>query len=95
MLITIHFVSANDTKEATFTTLDDGSFSYNFIAQTTGTWLVDASFNATATMYESQTPVVTLKVEETLLTRYLWYISGGIGAVAAVGIVLYFRKSRT
>jgi hypothetical protein len=95
MLITIHFVSANDTREATFTTLDDGSFSYNFIAQTTGTWLVDASFNATATMYESQTPVVTLKVEETLLTRYLWYISGGIGAVAAVGIVLYFRKSRT
>jgi len=95
MFVTIHFLSANDTQEVVCTTLDDGSFSGNFESQATGTLLVYSSFNGTATIYESQTPMVTLKVEETLLTKYSLYIFGGIGAVTAVGIVLYIRKSRT
>jgi hypothetical protein len=95
MFINIHFLSANDTQEVVCTTLDDGSFSGNFESQATGTLLVYSSFNGTATIYESQTPMVTLKVEETLLTKYSLYIFGGIGAVTTVGIVLYIRKSRT
>ncbi len=94
MFVTIHFLSSNDTQEIVCTTLDDGSFSGSFESQTTGTWLVYASFNGTATIYETETPMVTLKIEDTLLTKYSLYIFGGFGAVTAVGIVLYIRKSR-
>lgn len=94
MLVTIHFLSSNETQEVVCTTLDDGSFSGNFVSQTTGTWLVSASFNGTATVYDSETPTVTLSIEETLLTKYSLYIFGGFGAATAVGIVLYIRKSR-
>jgi hypothetical protein len=94
MLVTIHFLSSNNTQEIVCTTLDDGSFSGSFESQTTGTWLVYASFNGTATIYETETPMVTLKIEDTLLTKYSLYIFGGFGAVTAVGIVLYIRKSR-
>ncbi len=95
MLVTIYFVSANDTEEAVCTTLDDGTFSGSFKFSTTGTWMVYASFNGTATIYESNTSMVTVQVEETLLAKFLLYILGGIGAVATVGIVFYVRKLRT
>ena len=94
MQVTIHFLSANDTQEVVCTTLDDGSFSGSFKAQTTGSWLVYASFNGTATVYNTETSMATLNIEETLLTKYSLFIFGGIGAATAVGIVLYIRKSR-
>jgi hypothetical protein len=94
MLVTIYFVSANSTEKIVCTTLDDGSFSGSFKPETTGTWMVYASFSGTSTMYGSETSTAILRVEETLLSKYAMYIFGIIGVAAAVVIALYFRKSR-
>jgi len=94
MLVTIYFVSANDTQEVVCTTLEDGTFSGSFKSGKIGTWMVYASFNGTATVYESETPTITLKVEETLLAKFSLYIFGGIGAATMAGIALYIRKLR-
>jgi hypothetical protein len=93
--VTIYFISTNSTKEIVCTTLENGSFSGNFKPESTGTWLVYASFNGTSTIYGSETSMVRLTVQEPLLSKYSIYILGGIGAVAAVVVVFYFRKSRT
>ncbi len=95
MPVTIYFVSANGTEQTVCKTLNDGTFSGSFTFNTTGTWIVYASFNGTATVYQSNTSTVTVQVEETLLARFLLYIFGGIGAVATVAIVFYLRKLRT
>jgi hypothetical protein len=56
--------------------------------------MIYASFNGSATVYDSQTSMTTLRVEETMFSKYSLYIFGGIGAVTAVGIVIYIRKSK-
>jgi hypothetical protein len=94
MPIVISIASTNETKDIICYTLDDGTFSADFKAETVGTSIVSARFSGSATLYESETAVLTIIVEEAILAKYSLYIFGGIGAVAAVSIVLYVRKSK-
>jgi hypothetical protein len=94
MPVTIYFVSANATNVTACFTSEDGTFSGSFKPETVGTWVVYASFNGSATVYDSQTSMTTLRVEETMFSKYSLYIFGGIGAVTAVGIVIYIKKSK-
>jgi hypothetical protein len=94
MPVTIYFVSANETNVTACFTSEDGTFSGSFKPETVGTWVVYASFNGSATVYDSQTSMATLRVEETMFSKYSLYIFGGIGAVTAVGIAIYIKKSK-
>ena len=93
--ITIYLVSTNDTKRAICYTLEDGMFSASFKPETLGKWIVYAEFNGTDSIFETSSPWLTIEVVETLFSKYSFYIFGGIGAVVAVSIVIYVKKSRS
>jgi hypothetical protein len=94
MPVTIYISSANETKEIVSYTLEDGTFSASFQPEALGTWIAYARFNGDETIYESASSTVTIEVVEHPLSKYSFYIFGGIGAVIAVGIIIYVRKSR-
>jgi hypothetical protein len=91
--VSISFSSRNETEVVTCFTLDDGSFTAYFKPATVGMWIVHAEFDGSAFMYESDS-LMTVQVEESLLTEYSYYIFGGLSAAIAVGMVMYVRKAR-
>jgi hypothetical protein len=93
--ITAFIASANESKELVCYTLEDGAFSASFKPETLGTWIISAKFNGSASLHESSSPSVTVEVVEPPFAKYSLYIFGGIGAAAAVSIVIYVRKSRS
>jgi hypothetical protein len=94
MPIVISIASSNETKDITCYTLDDGTFSAYFKPITVGTWIVNARFNGSATLYGSDASPAMVIVEEPILVKYSLYIFGGIGAIAIVSIIIYVRKQR-
>jgi hypothetical protein len=92
--VRIIFSSTNETEAMTCFTLNDGSFTADFKPTTVGVWIVQAEFIGSASMYESGS-LMTVQVEESLLTKYSYYIFGGLTAIIAAGLVIYVRKLRT
>jgi hypothetical protein len=78
-------------------TLEDGSFTAGFTANSTGIWNVQAAFFEDTSTYGSMSRQLVAEVQEpSFLAQYSLYIGIGVGA-AAVGsavLMLYLRKWR-
>jgi hypothetical protein len=93
--ITVYFTSANETKQMVCYTLANGTFTASFKPETLGNWKAQAKFGEDKLRYEGVSPQLTIKVEEQpLLMKYSLYIGGGIGVIAVIGVIIYWRKSR-
>jgi hypothetical protein len=92
--ITVYLSSGNESKKTVCYTLEDGTFRAELSPETAGTWVVYAGFNGSSSISESESPIVTVQVEEPMLAKYSYYIFGAVGAVIAVGMGLFVRKSR-
>jgi hypothetical protein len=93
--IRVCFTSANESREVVCHTLANGTFAASFKPETAGNWTVQARFDGDASVYDGVSPQLAVKVEEqSLFAKYSLYIGGGLGAVAMVGVVVYFRRSR-
>jgi hypothetical protein len=90
-LITIYFTSTNQSKILIATTMEDGSFEVSMKPETLGKWDVQAEFEGDEFIDGSISQQLTFNVEESPLTKYSIYI-GGMGAAAAIGVVIYIRK---
>jgi hypothetical protein len=91
--VIVSFISTNETEEMTCFTFTGGNFTVNFKPATVGTWIVQAQFDGSASMYESDN-FMTVQVEQSLLAAYSYYIFGGLSAVIALGLLMYVRKLR-
>jgi len=93
--ITVYFTSANESKQIMCHTLANGTFTASFKPETLETWKAQAKFSEDEFRYESVSSQLTIRVEEPpFLVKYGLYIGGGLGAVAIIGVVIYWRKSR-
>jgi hypothetical protein len=92
--ITLYISSANESKAIVCYTLEDGTFMAGFKPETVGTWIAYARCNGSSSVYESESSSLIVQVDEPLFAKYSFYIFGGMGAVAAIGIVIYVRKSK-
>lgn len=93
--ITVYFTSANESKQIMCYTLANGTFTAGFKPETLETWKVQAKFGEDEFRYESLSFELMIRVEEPpLLVKYSLYIGGGIGAIAVIGVIVYWKKSR-
>jgi hypothetical protein len=94
--VTVTFLSANATETVECTALGNGTFTASFKPETTGDWIVQASFAGNGTVYGCESEVVMVTVEEpSFFAQNGLFIGGGIGgALAAVGAVVYVKKYR-
>jgi hypothetical protein len=94
--VTVTFMSVNTTETMTCTALGNGTFTASFQPETTGDWMVQAAFAGNSSVYECESEVVMVTVEEpSFLATYGLFIGGGIGgALVAVGAVVYIKKYR-
>ena len=94
--VTVTFISVNATEPVTSTALGNGTFTASFQPETTGIWTAQATFAGNSTVYESESGVVMVTVEEpSFLLMYGLFIGGGVGGgLAAVGAVVYIKKYR-
>jgi hypothetical protein len=94
--VTVTFMSANATETAECTALGNGTFTASFKPETTGDWIVQAAFAGNSTVYECESAVVMVTVEEpSFWAQNGLFIGGGVGgALAAVGAVVYVKKYR-
>jgi len=94
--VTVTFISVNATEPVTCTALGNGTFTASFQPETIGIWTVQASFAGNSSVYECNSEVVMVTVEEpSFLVTYGLFIGGGVGGgLAAVGAVVYVKKYR-
>jgi hypothetical protein len=93
--VTVCFTSANESKQIMCYTLANGTFTASFKPETIESWKVEAKFSEDEFRYDSLSSQLTIRVEEMpLLVKYSLYIGGGIGAIAIIGVIIYWRKSR-
>jgi hypothetical protein len=94
--ITVQFIRANITETAQCSTLANGTFTASFQPETTGIWAVEAAFEGSATIYECESGVVLVTVEElSFFAKNILFIGGGVGgAIAAAGVIVYIKKFR-
>jgi len=93
--ITVYFTSVNESKQMVCYTLVNGTFTASFKPETLGNWKAQAKFSEDKLRYEGVSPQLTIEVEEQpLLMKYSLYIGGGIGVIAVIGVIIYWRKSR-
>lgn len=93
--ITVYFISANESKQMVCYTLENGTFTAGFKPEALGSWRAQARFSEGEFRYGSVSLELTIKVEEPpLLVKYGLYIGGGIGVIAIVGVIIYWKKSR-
>jgi hypothetical protein len=94
--ITIQFMSANATETINCLTFENGTFTGSFQPETTGIWAAQASFSGSDTVYECESGMVLVTVEEQsfLAANGLFIGAGAGGAGVAAGVVVYFKKFR-
>ena len=93
--ITVCFTSANESKQIICYTLANGTFTASFKPETLETWKVEAKFGEDEFRYESSSCQLMVRVEEPpFLVKYSFYIGGGIGVIAVIGVIVYWKKSR-
>ena len=72
----------------------DGSFKAYFTPDTVGTWVAYAKFNGSSSIYECESSLMMIQVEESMLAKYQYYIFGALVGVIAVGVAVYVKKSK-
>ena len=93
--VAVYFTSANESKQITCYTFGNGTFAASFKPETLETWKVQAKFSEDEFRYESLSFQLTIRVEEApFWVKYSLYIGGGIGGIAVIGVIVYWRKSR-
>jgi len=94
--VAVTFISANATKTVKCTALGNGAFTASLQPETTGVWTVQAAFAGNSTVFECDSAVVIVKVEEpSFLAQNGIFIGGGVGgALVAVGAIVYLKKYR-
>jgi hypothetical protein len=93
--VTVSFISTNKTERVTCYTIANGSFIGSFRPQTLGVWRVRAELVEDEFRYGSISAELSAHVEEPpLWLKYQYYIGGGLGAVAVLGVVVYLKKFR-
>ena len=94
--VTVTFISVNATEPVECIALGNGTFTASLKPETIGIWTVQAAFAGNQTVYECDSAVVMVTVEEpSFLAQNGLFIGGGIGgALAAVGAVVYIKKYR-
>jgi hypothetical protein len=94
--VTVTFTSVNSTETVKCTALGNGTFTASLKPDTTGKWMVQASFVGNSNVYECNSEVVMVTVEEpSFLAQNGLFIGGGVGGgLAAVGAVVYIKKYR-
>jgi hypothetical protein len=94
--VTVQFMSANDTTTVTCKALENGTFTATFQPEATGNWTAQATFTGSDSVYECESPVVQVTVQEpSFLAQNGIFIGGGVGGgLAAVGAVVYIKKYR-
>lgn len=92
--IVIYVSSENETRQIQSFTLQDGTFVASFKPDTVGAWFAYAGFNGSSSMYDSASLPLTIQVDEPLYAQYSFYILGGVGAITAIGLVVYVKKSK-
>jgi hypothetical protein len=94
MPVDVFLSSGNETKEMVCYTLEDGTFSVSFKQDAVGLCTVYARFDGSSSLYESESSLLILHIDQPLLVRYAFYIVGAMGAIIAVGMAVYMKKSR-
>jgi hypothetical protein len=93
--IIVQFDSVNNTKQMLCYTQPDGTFAASFGSENVTSWAIQARFNGNDLFFENTSPRVTIDVNEpSMLQKYSLYIGGGIGAIAVVGAVVYWKKMK-
>ena len=94
--VTVTFISVNATEPVECIALGNGTFTASLQPETIGIWTVQAAFAGNQTVYECDSAVVMVTVEEpSFLAQNGLFIGGGVGgALAAVGAVVYIKKYR-
>jgi Cu/Ag efflux protein CusF len=93
--VTVTFISVNATETVQCTALGNGTFTASFQPETTGTWIVQAAFAGNSSVYECESTIVQVTVEEPSSLLMYGLIGGGVGGgLAAVGAVVYIKKYR-
>lgn len=93
--VTVTFISVNTTETVQRTALGNGTFTASFQPETTGTWIVQATFAGNSSVYECESTIVQVTVEEQSPLLMYGLIGGGVGGgLAAVGAVVYVKKYR-
>lgn len=93
--VTVCFTSANESKQIVCYTLANGTFTASFKPETIESWKVEAKFGEDEFRYGSLSSQLMIRVEEPpLLVKYSLYIGGGIGVIAVIGVIVYWKKSR-
>jgi hypothetical protein len=94
--VTVTFISVNTTETVECTALGNGTFTASFQPETTGIWIVQAVFAGNSSVYECESAIVQVTVEEpSFFAIYGLFIGGGVGGgLAAVGAVVYIKKYR-
>ncbi|MGD0159785.1 MAG: hypothetical protein ABSB89_05745 [Candidatus Bathyarchaeia archaeon] len=90
--ITIYVSSANVTEQIQCFTLQDGTFMASFRPNSTGEWLAYAEFYGNSSIFASESPPLTIQVQEPVLTKYSLFILIGVGTATAIGVLVYARK---
>ncbi|MEM2099273.1 MAG: hypothetical protein QXU99_05985 [Candidatus Bathyarchaeia archaeon] len=95
-MITVQFMSANETKLVQCSTFENGTFTATFQPKTSGVWVAKATFAGSTTTYECESELLIISVEEpSFLAANGLFIGAGAGSAAvAAGIVVYFKKFR-
>jgi hypothetical protein len=94
--VTVQFMSANETRTVTCTALENGTFTASFQPEATGVYTAQATFMGSDSVYQCESSVVQVTVEEpSFLSQNGIFIGGGVGGgLAAVGAVVYIKKYR-
>jgi len=94
--VTVQFIAANETTTVKCTALENGTVTASFQPETTGIWTAQAAFAGNSSVYECESAIVLVTVEEpSFLAMYGLFIGGGVGGgLAAVGAVVYIKKYR-
>jgi hypothetical protein len=95
--ISIQVMSAAETQYLEATVKPDGSFTAEYMANSTGTWTAQATFKGTNKIYETNSPIIMFEtVEPNLIQKNsLIFGAGFIGVVAAFGAVVYIKNKRS
>jgi hypothetical protein len=92
--ITVYLSAGNVTRERVCFTLENGTFKAELAPDTVGTWVIYAECDGSSSIRAGESPLMTIVVEEAVLAKYSYYIFGAVGAIIAIGMGLFVRKSR-
>jgi hypothetical protein len=94
--VTVQFMSSFETSIVEGLTSEDGTFTVNFRANSTGVWAVQATFAGSYTVYPCDSNMLMAKVEEQpFYVKNGTLIGGGFfGLIIVSGAVFYIRKRR-